>query len=74
MTDHEHIAECRKMVAKIAAGQLDHLSTGDRILVCLGIASLYPPESSEARTALQHAEALREIERQQLLLTSLLLH
>lgn len=72
MTQNEHITVCRKMVAKVAAAQLDHLSTGDRIMVCHGIASLYPAESSEARAAMEHAEALRGIEHQQLLLTSLL--
>jgi hypothetical protein len=52
--------------------QLDALSTSDRILVCEGIASLYPEQSSEAITARQHAADLRKIERDQLLLTDLL--
>ena len=63
---------CQRLVAKVAATQLDALSTSDRILVCEGIASLYPEQSSEAITARQHAADLRKIERDQLLLTDLL--
>ena len=63
---------CQRLVARVAASQLDSLSTSDRIMVCEGIASLYPEQSSEAITAREHASSLRMIERQQLLLTDLL--
>lgn len=62
----------RRAVARVAAMHLDELSTSQRVLVCEGIATLYPAESSEARAAREHASHLREIERQQLLLTELL--
>lgn len=64
--------ECQHAVARVAAAQLDRLPISDRIMVCLGIASLYPPESREAISAKRHAEALRSIEEQQLLLNSVL--
>ena len=66
------IQESRQAVARVAAANLDTLSTSDRIMVCEGIASLYPEQSSEARAAREHAEQLRKVERQQLLLTDLL--
>lgn len=72
MSNPDHIEMCRRVVARVAAAQLDRLSTSDRILVCEGIASLYPLESRESTTARDHAEALRSIEHQQLLLTDLL--
>lgn len=72
MSDSPHIELCQRLVASVAASQLDRLSTSDRILVCEGIASLYPPESREAATARHHAEALRGIEQQQLLLNDIL--
>jgi hypothetical protein len=72
MSDPQHIDLCRHLVASVAASQLDRLSTSDRIMVCEGIASLYPTESREAGAARDHAEALRTIEQQQLLLTDLL--
>lgn len=72
MSDSPHIDLCRRVVARVAAGQLDRLSTSDRILVCEGIASLYPEASREASAAKDHATALREIEQQQLLLNGLL--
>jgi hypothetical protein len=62
----------RRLLARVAAAHLDTLTTTERIMVCEGIASLYPEQSSEAITAREHAEHLRTVERQQLLLTSLL--
>ena len=64
--------ECRRAVARVAAANLDSLTTTDRIMVCEGIASLYPEQSSEAIAARDHAAHLRTVERQQLLLTDLL--
>ncbi len=64
--------DCLRKVAKIAARHLDTLTASDRIMVCEGIASLYPSDSEEAKHAIQHAEALRVIDRQQLLLKQLL--
>lgn len=66
------IDQTRRAVARVAAMHLDELSTSDRILVCEGIASLYPEQSSESITARQHAADLRKIEHQQMLLTDLL--
>lgn len=66
------VLEARRMVARIAARHLDALPITDRIMVCEGIASLYPKESKEAITARQHADDLRSIDHQQLLLTELL--
>jgi hypothetical protein len=72
MSTPDPIHECRHAVARVAASHLDRLPLSERIMVCLGIASLYPDGSQEAVSARQHAEALREVERQQLLLTGLL--
>ena len=66
------IEASQRMVARVAARHLDTLPTSDRIMVCEGIASLYPAQSTEAQQALAHAEALRIIDRQQLLLKELL--
>lgn len=67
----EEIRICRRAVARVAAMHLDTLSTSDRILVCEGIASLCPEQSSEAIAAREHAEQLRAVERQQLMLKNL---
>jgi hypothetical protein len=72
MSDPQHIDLCRHLMASVAAGQLDRLPTSDRIMICEGIASVYPSESREAVAAREHADALRSIEQQQLLLTDLL--
>lgn len=67
-----HTDIIRRAVARVAAAHLDELSTSQRVLVCEGIATLYPEQSSEAIAAREHAEHLRKVERQQLLLTELL--
>lgn len=67
-----HIQISRRAVASVAARHLDELPTAERILVCEGIATLYPAQSSEAIAAREHAEQLRAVERQQLLLKDLL--
>lgn len=65
------LEDCRRAVARVAAMNLDSLPTGERIMVCEGIASLYPEQSSEAIATREHAEHLRAVERQQLLLKNL---
>lgn len=67
-----HIDELRRAVARVAAENLDALPISRRIMVCEGIATFYPPQSSEAIAAREHANQLREVERQQLLLTEIL--
>jgi hypothetical protein len=68
---NHHTLDCQRLVAQVAAAQLDALTISDRIMVCEGIASLYPAQSSEALAAREHAQSLRAVERQQLLLTDL---
>lgn len=65
-------SECLRKVARVAARNLDNLPTNERIMVCEGIASLFPDHSSEAAAARDHALSLRTVERQQLLLKELL--
>lgn len=65
------IQECRHAVASVAAMHIDALPISKRVMVCEGIASLYPEQSSEAIAAREHADQLRAVERQQLLLKNL---
>lgn len=70
--NNDQVMHCQRLVARVAAAHLDSLPISDRIMVCEGIASLYPVDSREATTAREHADCLRSVEQQQLILKDLL--